>query len=99
MFDLMLSVSNAISDVVMIGWVWATMGVLVWLGVIFLAMLGEPSHRREDAAVAGSLIGAVMGFISPILLSLLPFLLPVILIVVVLACVGLAISHFSKVGK
>lgn len=99
MFDLMVSASNAIESVVMIGWVWAIIATVVWLCVIFLALAGEPPYRREGGAVLGSIIGAVLGFITPVLLVLLPFFLPLILAAAVLASAGLAIAHFSKVGK
>lgn len=99
MWELMVAASNAIESVVMIGWVWAVIGIAVWLGVIFLALASEPSHRREDGAVLGSVIGAVLGFMTPALLVLLPFFLPIILAGVILVIAGLAIAHFSKVGK
>lgn len=99
MWDLMVATSNAIGSVVMIRWVWVIIGIVVWLGVIFLALDGMPAHRRVDGAVLGSMTGAVLGFITPILLVLLPFLLPFILAAAILAGVGLAIAHFSKVGK
>lgn len=99
MFDLMVMAAKAIESVVTIGWVWAAIAFVVWLGVVFLALAGEPSHNREGGAVLGSIIGAVLGFITPILLMLLPFILPLILAAAVLASAGLAIAHFSKVGK
>lgn len=99
MFELMVTAAKAIESVVMIGWVWTTIGIAVWLGVVFLALAGEPPHKREEGAIVGSVIGAVLGFITPALLMLLPFLLPIILALAVLATLGLAIAHFSKVGK
>lgn len=99
MWKLMVAASNAIESVVMIGWVWAIIAVAVWLGVVFLALAGEPAHRREGGAVLGSIIGAVLGFITPVLLSILPFFLPIILAGAILAIAGLAIAHYSKVGK
>lgn len=99
MFDLMVAASNAIESVVMIGWVWGIISIAVWLGVIFFALASEPAHRREGGAVLGSVIGAVLGFITPVLLTLLPFFLPIILAGVILISAGLAIAHFSKVGK
>lgn len=99
MFDLMVAASNSIGSVVMIGWVWTIIGVLVWLGVVLLALAGEPSHNRENGAVIGSLVGAVLGFITPVLLTILPFFLPFILAAAVLSLIGLALAHFCKVGK
>lgn len=99
MFDLMVAASNAIGSVVMIGWVWAIIGVLVWLGVVLLALAGEPSYNRENGAVLGSLVGAVLGLITPILLTILPFFLPFILAAAVESLIGLALAHFYKVGK
>lgn len=95
----MVAASNAIGSVVMIGWVWAIIGVLVWLGVVFLALAGEPSYNRENGAVLGSLVGAVLGFITPVLLTILPFFLPFILAAAILSLIGLALAHFCKVGK
>lgn len=99
MFDLMVAASNAIGSAVMIGWVWVMIGTLVWLGVILLALAGEPSHNRENGAMLASLVGAVLGFITPVLLTILPFFLPFLLLAAVLSGIGLAMSHFCKVGK
>lgn len=99
MFDLMGAASNAIGSVVMTGWVWAIIGGLVWLGVVLLALAGEPSHNRENGAMLGSLFGAVLGITTPGLLTTLPFFLPFILAAAVLPLIGLALAHFCKVGK
>ena len=99
MWDLMVLASNAIESVVMNGWVWAVIGVVVWFLTIWLGVSQEPEYRRADAAILGSLIGAFLGFIFPAILVLLPFLLPVILAVAVVAGLGLAIAHFTRLGK
>lgn len=99
MWELMVAASNAIESVVTIGWVWTVISIAVWIGVVFLALAGEPAHNREGGAVMGSLIGAVLGFITPVLLMLLPFILPLILAAAALATLGLVVAHFSKVGK
>lgn len=96
MFELMCTVSNAISDVVTIWWVWTILGVAAWLGTIKLSMVTEPDHRREDAAMIGSLVGAVFGFIFPVVLTILPFIFPLIIAAVVLLLVGAFISRLTE---
>lgn len=99
MWDLMVAASKAIESVVMIGWVWVVIGVVVWFLTVWLGVSQEPEHRRTEAAIMGSLIGAFLGFIFPAMLVILPFLLPVILAVAVVAGLGLAIAHFTRLGK
>lgn len=99
MWDLLVLASNAIQSVVMIKWVWVTIGVVVWAITMWVSMYQEPQDCRTEAAMIGSLAGAVLGFVFPAILVFLPFILPPSLLVAAVALAGAAIANFTRTNK
>ncbi|QYC52435.1 hypothetical protein [Salmonella phage SSBI34] len=72
--------------------VWLTMGILIWVFVVYRVTKGIPKSRKCELSIVGSFIGAFAGFMSRPVLTLLPFLIAVISVGLFIAGIGLLVG-------
>lgn len=97
MLAFLISLCNAISTIVFIPWVWAIIGILTWVGIVYLSAKEAQPWNRSEAITLSAVIGAVVAFISPALLSLSPFIIIVVAVVLLMISAGFGVAKLLKV--
>lgn len=87
MLAFFISFVHTVADFAFIPWVWVPLGILTWVGTIYLAAKGSNSWDRDGHIAIGAVVGVIFGFISPAILAFSP--------VIILVFIALAILVFS----
>lgn len=92
MFAFVRDFIDAVFSFCTIPWVWVPLGVLTWVGTVYLFAKNSASHEREFGIAVGAVLGVIFGFIAPGVVAFSPIILAFVatLMAIVLAGAGVA---------
>lgn len=90
---------KTIAEFAFIPWVWVPLGILTWVGTIYLFGKGSNSWDREDNVMIGAIAGVFLGFISPGILAFSPVIIMVVLAIVAVVFAGVGVAKLLGVDK
>lgn len=99
MLAFMISFVNTVADFAFIPWVWVPLGILTWVGTIYLFAKGSSDWNRDEHIMLGAVLGVVFGFISPGLLAFSLVILLVVLALALLVFAGKCVAGLLGVDK
>jgi|AGFS01.1.fsa_nt_gi hypothetical protein len=99
MLAFLISFVNTVADFAFIPWVWVPLGILTWVGTIYLSAKGSNSWNRDEHIMLGAIIGVILGFISPALLAFSPVIILVVLTLAIIVFAGSCVAKLLGVDK
>lgn len=99
MLEFLISFVNTVADFAFKPWVWVPLGILTWIGTIYLAGKGSDSWNRDDHIMIGAVVGVFLGLISPGILALSPVIILVVLAIASVVFAGIGVAKLLGVDK
>lgn len=99
MLEFLISVVNTTADFVFTPWVWVPLGILTWVGTIYLFGKESNSRNREEHIMIGAIVGVFLGFISPGIVAFSPVLILIILALATVVFAGVCVAKLLGVDK
>lgn len=99
MLEFLISFVNTVADFAFIPWIWVPLGILTWVGTIYMMAKGSDSWNREEHIMLGAVVGVVLGFISPAILAFSPVIILIILTLAIIVFAGSCVAKLLGVDK
>lgn len=99
MLEFLISFVNTVADFAFKPWVWVPLGILTWVGTIYVAAKGSSSWDREDHIMIGAIVGVFLGFISPGLLAFSPVIILIVAALATVVFAGVGVAKLLGVDK
>lgn len=87
--EYVFSVTESLSGIVTIPWIWICVGTVVWAVTIWISVRQAEPSEKEMGAIIGSIFGLVLGVFSPFFIAILPLVISTVLVIVLVAGLGL----------
>lgn len=82
-----------------IPWVWVPLGVLTWVGTVYLFAKASAPHEREFHIAVGAVLGVIFGFIAPGIVAFSPIILAFVAIIMVIVLAGAGVAKIMGVDE
>lgn len=99
MLEFLISFVKTLADFAFNPWVWVPLGILTWVGTIYIAAKGSSSWDRDDHIMVGAIVGVFLGFISPGILAFSPVIILVVLAIAAVVSAGVGVAKLMGVDK
>lgn len=82
-----------------IPWVWVPLGVVTWIGTIWLFARESRAYERDFHIALGAVLGVVFGFIAPGIVAFSPVILAIVLVMATIVLAGHGVAKLLGVDE
>lgn len=99
MFSFLGTFVDTVFSFCSVPWVWVPLGVLTWVGTVYLFARTSAPHEREFHIAVGAVLGVVFGFIAPGIVAFSPIILAFIAIIMAVVLAGAGVAKLLGVDE
>lgn len=82
-----------------IPWVWVPLGVLTWVGTVYLFAKNSSPYEREFHIAVGAVLGVIFGFIAPGVVAFSPIILAFVAVIMAIVLAGAGVAKLLGVDE
>lgn len=80
-------------------WVWIPLGILTWVGTIWLFARESRAYERDFHIAVGAVLGVIFGFIAPGIIAFSPIILAFVAVIGLIVAAGAGVAKLLGVDE